>query len=161
MWCCMVAVARVVGDVDFYEIGCGIGGFTTAWESLGGEVTAAVDNSPAAVEMYLQMGHSSTNVHEADLSLMEELVCSSDSILATSIQCQDNSTLGSNGAGARKGWQHGQHRKAYHTWIWLLNVLKHKGTLPRALVWENVLGMLSTNGGADMRAFLEQLHGLG
>lgn len=74
-------------------------------------------------------------------------------LLAGGTPCQDFST-----AGKRGGAERGSGTRSSLCWEWLRLVAELR---PRVVLWENVVGCLSTNGGADFAALVAALDELG
>ncbi len=121
-------------------------GWTTAF---------ANDFDPLKIETY-RANWPSGDVVEGDVWAIDPARLPGQADLAwASSPCQDFSL-----AGARAGLKGG---RSYAFWgFWrLIEALAADGRAPRALVIENVTGLLSSHGGADFRALCEALAGQG
>ena len=139
----------------FAEFFAGIGLVREAIEPLGWECVFANDIALAKAEMYegrfgrehLKVG----DIHDlsvADLPLGVDL-------LTASFPCIDLSL-----AGNRNGLA-GRHSGTIWPFLDLVEELRRRGALPPALLLENVTGLLSSEGGRDLRAICERIGELG
>lgn len=78
-------------------------------------------------------------------------------VVAFGSPCQDLSV-----AGKRAGLQ-GERSGLFHEAVRIIRELRDltDGTLPRWVIWENVVGALNSNGGADFQAVLDEMGNLG
>lgn len=139
----------------FAEFFAGIGLVREAIEPLGWECVFANDIAPAKAEMYTaRFGSEHLRVGDIhDLSISD--IPAGVDLLTASFPCIDLSL-----AGNRNGLA-GPHSGTIWPFIDLVGGLRDKGALPPALLLENVTGLLSSEGGRDLRAICERIGELG
>ena len=139
----------------FAEFFAGIGLVREAIEPLGWECVFANDIAPAKAEMYTtRFGPDHLLVGDIhDLSASD--IPAGIELLTASFPCIDLSL-----AGNRNGLA-GRHSGTIWPFLDLVAELRRRGTLPSALLLENVTGLLSSEGGRDLRAICERIGELG
>ena len=139
----------------FAEFFAGIGLVREAIEPLGWECVFANDIAPAKAEMYkARFGPDHLLVDDIhDLSVSDIPV--DVDLLTASFPCIDLSL-----AGNRSGLA-GRHSGTIWPFLDLVGGLSRRGALPSALLLENVTGLLSSEGGRDLRAISERIGELG
>lgn len=139
----------------FAEFFAGIGLVREAIEPLGWECAFANDIAPAKAEMYTaRFGRDHLLVGDIhDLSVSD--IPGGVELLTASFPCIDLSL-----AGNRNGLA-GRHSGTIWPFLELVAGLRRRGTLPSALLLENVTGLLSSEGGRDLRAICERIGELG
>ena len=139
----------------FAEFFAGIGLVREAIEPLGWECVFANDIAPAKAEMYTtRFGSDHLLVGDIhDLSASD--IPAGTELLTASFPCIDLSL-----AGNRSGLA-GRHSGTIWPFLDLVAELRRRGTLPSALLLENVTGLLSSEGGRDLRAICERIGELG
>ena len=139
----------------FAEFFAGIGLVREAIEPLGWECVFANDIAPTKAEMYTtRFGSDHLLVGDVhDLSVSE--IPADVELLTASFPCIDLSL-----AGNRSGLA-GRHSGTIWPFLDLVDGLGRQGALPSALLLENVTGLLSSEGGRDLRAICERIGKLG
>ncbi len=140
----------MAGSFSFYEFFAG-GGLARAGLGAGWRCDFANDFDPAKAAAYrLAWGGDHLAVGDIGALLPADLPGRADLAWASS-PCQDVSL-----AGARRGLA-GARSGAVWRWLELMNALDREGRAPAVLVLENVTGLLTSSGGADLRALLAEL----
>ncbi|MDE2669366.1 MAG: DNA (cytosine-5-)-methyltransferase [Chloroflexota bacterium] len=139
----------------FAEFFAGIGLVREAIEPLGWECVFANDIAPAKAEMYEARFGSQhlkvEDIHELRLpDIPEDL-----DLLTASFPCIDLSL-----AGNRNGLA-GRHSGTIWPFLDLVGEISMRRSTPAALLLENVTGLLSSDGGQDLRAICERMGSLG
>ena len=139
----------------FAEFFAGIGLVREAIEPLGWECVFANDIAPAKAEMYTtRFGSDHLLVRDInDLSAAD--IPAGVELLTASFPCIDLSL-----AGNRNGLA-GEHSGTIWPFLDLVEGLGRRDALPAALLLENVTGLLSSEGGRDLRAICERIGELG
>ena len=139
----------------FAEFFAGIGLVREAIEPLGWECVFANDIAPTKAEMYTaRFGSDHLLVRDIhDLSVSD--IPADVDLVTASFPCIDLSL-----AGNRSGLA-GRHSGTIWPFLDLVGGLHHRGALPSALLLENVTGLLSSEGGRDLRAICERIGKLG
>ncbi len=142
----------------FYELFAGIGLVREALEPLGWECVYANDFDPKKRAIYRARfpGEASAELDGRDLFDVDpdELPRPVD-LAASSFPCIDLSLAG------KRGGLAGDHSGAFWAFVEVLKGLRNSGDLPRAVMIENVVGFLTSNGGEDFRVALRVLSELG
>lgn len=139
----------------FAEFFAGIGLVREAIEPLGWECVFANDIAPSKAEMYtVRFGSDHLLVGDIhDLSVSD--IPAGVDLFTASFPCIDLSL-----AGNRNGLA-GRHSGTIWPFFDLVEGLSRRGALPSALLLENVTGLLSSEGGRDLRAICERIDELG
>ncbi len=139
----------------FAEFFAGIGLVREAIEPLGWDCVFANDIAPAKAEMYTaRFGRDHLNVGDIhDLKLSE--IPNNLDLLTASFPCIDLSL-----AGNRNGLA-GEHSGTIWPFLDLVEQISRARSAPSALLLENVTGLLSSNGGQDLRAICGRAGELG
>ncbi len=139
----------------FAEFFAGIGLVREAIEPLGWECVFANDIAPAKAEMYrARFGAEHLNVGDINELTLADIPHDLD-LLTASFPCTDLSL-----AGARNGLA-GRHSGTVWPFLDLVGEISRRRAAPSALLLENVTGLLSSNGGRDLRAICERMGALG
>ena len=139
----------------FAEFFAGIGLVREAIEPLGWECVFANDIAPAKAEMYTaRFGPDHLLVGDIH-DLSDSDIPASVELFTASFPCIDLSL-----AGNRNGLA-GRHSGTIWPFLDLVGGLRRRGALPSALLLENVTGLLSSEGGRDLRAICERIGELG
>lgn len=137
----------------------GVGGFDLGLEAAGMETVALCEWDKHA-QAVLRRHWPNTPLY-GDVSELTGAQLIADGIypdlVAFGSPCQDLSV-----AGKRAGLE-GERSGLFHQAIRIIRELRTltDGTLPRWVVWENVVGALNSNGGADFQAVLDEMGNLG
>ena len=138
----------------FAEFFAGIGLVRKAIEPLGWECAFANDISPKKAELY-ERAYGGAHLKVDDINNLPETQLPPDIDLFTaSFPCIDLSL-----AGNRNGID-GRHSSAFWPFLRLLRDYGETGT-PKAVLLENVVGMLTSNGGLDLSRIVAGLNELG
>jgi DNA (cytosine-5)-methyltransferase 1 len=137
----------------------GVGGFDLGLENAGFETVAMCEwDKKAASVLRRHWPHIPIYGDVSDLT-GAELVADGvmPDLVAFGSPCQDLSV-----AGKRAGLA-GERSGLFHEAIRIITELRDlsAGTLPRWVIWENVVGALNSNGGEDFRAVLDEMGELG
>ena len=137
----------------------GVGGFDLGLENAGFETVAMCEwDKKAASVLRRHWPHIPIYGDVSDLT-GAQLVADGvmPDLVAFGSPCQDLSV-----AGKRAGLA-GERSGLFHEAIRIIRELRDlsDGTLPRWVIWENVVGALNSNGGADFRAVIEEMGELG
>lgn len=140
----------------FYELFAGVGLVREALEPLGWRCVYANDFDKSKQEIYAARfpdheefdGRDLWKVDAADLLRPVDLV-------AASFPCIDLSLAG------KRGGLAGRHSGAFWAFIRILQQLRDDDAAPRAVMIENVVGFLTSNGGEDFRVAVKSLNDLG
>ncbi len=139
---------------EFAEFFAGIGLVRKAIEPLGWECVFANDISPKKAELY-ERAYGGAHLIVDDINNLPETQLSPGIDLFTaSFPCIDLSL-----AGNRNGID-GRHSSAFWPFLRLLRDYGETGT-PKAVLLENVVGMLTSNGGLDLSRIVAGLNELG
>lgn len=137
----------------------GVGGFDLGLEASGMETVAMCEWDKKAASVLRR--HWPHIPIYGDVSELTGAQLVADGVMpdlvAFGSPCQDLSV-----AGKRAGLA-GERSGLFHEAIRIIRELRElsDGTLPRWVIWENVVGALNSNGGADFRAVLEEMGELG
>jgi DNA (cytosine-5)-methyltransferase 1 len=137
----------------------GVGGFDLGLENAGFETVAMCEwDKKAASVLRRHWPHIPIYGDVSDLT-GAQLVADGvmPDLVAFGSPCQDLSV-----AGKRAGLA-GERSGLFHEAVRIIRELRElsDGTLPRWVIWENVVGALNSNGGADFRAVIEEMGELG
>ncbi|WP_420868163.1 DNA cytosine methyltransferase [Collimonas pratensis] len=134
--------------MNYLDVCTGLSAATVAWHSLGWSPVAfsEIEKFPSAVLAH----HYPTVPNLGDMTKFEEWNIDAIDLLVGGTPCQSFSV-----AGLRKGLDDPRGNLML---TYLAIADKHK---PKWLVWENVPGVLSSNGGKDFGTFLGGLAELG
>ena len=139
----------------FAEFFAGIGLVREAIEPLGWECAFSNDIAPAKAEMYTARFGAAhlkvDDIHELTLSDIPEDL----DLLTASFPCIDLSL-----AGNRNGLA-GEHSGTIWPFLDLVGDVSRYRSAPAALLLENVTGLLSSDGGRDLRAICDRIGDLG
>ena len=139
----------------FAEFFAGIGLVREAIEPLGWECVFANDIAPAKAEMYTaRFGPEHLNVGDINGLTLSDIPDDLD-LLTASFPCIDLSL-----AGNRNGLA-GEHSGTIWPFLDLVEEMRRARSLPAALLLENVTGLLTSEGGSDLRAICERVGDLG
>ncbi|WP_334475970.1 MULTISPECIES: DNA cytosine methyltransferase [unclassified Bradyrhizobium] len=148
---------QVPSYLEFFAGGgmvrAGLGG---RWKCL-----FANDFDPLKVQIYAD-NWGETEILEEDIHKLKVEDLSRRADLAwASFPCQDLSTAG-NGLGiGQAGGTHRTRSGTFWAFVDLMKELKASGRLPKIIVLENVLGLLTINGGEEFKAVIAALDRLG
>jgi DNA (cytosine-5)-methyltransferase 1 len=143
-----------IGRPGFYEFFCG-GGMARAGLGEGWRCLFANDFDPAKARAYADnWGEGQLRCTDVARLVCDELPARADLAWA-SFPCQDLSLAGA-GAGLS-----GARSSAFWGFHALMRALVEEGRAPRLIALENVLGLLTANGGADFAALARALADLG
>ena len=137
----------------------GVGGFDLGLEASGMETVAMCEWDKKAASVLRR--HWPRIPIYGDVSELTGAQLVADGVMpdlvAFGSPCQDLSV-----AGKRAGLA-GERSGLFHEAIRIIRELRElsAGTLPRWVIWENVVGALNSNGGADFHAVLDQMGELG
>lgn len=137
----------------------GVGGFDLGLEAAGMETVAMCEWDKKAASVLRR--HWPDIPIYGDVSDLTGAQLIADGVLpdlvAFGSPCQDLSV-----AGKRAGLA-GERSGLFHEAIRIIRELREltNGTLPRWIIWENVVGALNSNGGEDFQAVLEEMGNLG
>ena len=138
----------------FAEFFAGIGLVRKAIEPLGWECAFANDISPKKAEQY-ERAYGGAHLIVDDINnLPETQLPPGIDLFTASFPCIDLSL-----AGNRNGID-GRHSSAFWPFLRLLRDYSETGT-PKAVLLENVVGMLTSNGGLDLSRIVAGLNELG
>ena len=138
----------------FAEFFAGIGLVRKAIEPLGWECAFANDISPKKAELY-ERAYGGAHLIVDDINnLPETQLPPGIDLFTASFPCIDLSL-----AGNRNGID-GRHSSAFWPFLRLLRDYSETGT-PKAVLLENVVGMLTSNGGLDLSRIVAGLNELG
>ena len=139
----------------FAEFFAGIGLVREAIEPLGWECAFANDIAPAKAEMYTaRFGAEHLRIDDINNLTLADVPDGLD-LLTASFPCIDLSL-----AGNRNGLA-GPHSGAIWPFLDLVGEISCARSTPAALLLENVTGLLTSHGGADLRAICERMGALG
>ncbi len=140
----------------FYELFAGIGLVREALEPLGWRCVYANDFDKSKQAIYAARFPDHEDFDDRDLWKVDaaELPKPVD-LVAASFPCIDLSL-----AGNRRGLA-GNHSGAFWAFVSILRQLRDSGDAPSALMIENVVGFLSSNGGQDFDTAIRALNELG
>lgn len=138
----------------YCEFFAGIGLVRLALDSLGWRCTFANDIDPKKAELYRQNFPADDLLVGDIFDLTVEDLPTDAELWTASFPCVDLSL-----AGNRRGLN-GTYSGAYWGFINLLRHAHKQGTGPRLILLENVVGLLTSAGGADLAAALEALSNL-
>lgn len=137
----------------------GVGGFDLGLEAAGMETVALCEwDKKAASVLRRHWPHIPIYGDVSDLTGTQLLADGvHPDLVAFGSPCQDLSV-----AGKRAGLA-GERSKLFHEAIRIIRELRDltAGALPRWVIWENVVGALNSNGGADFQAVLDEMGNLG
>lgn len=137
----------------------GVGGFDLGLEAAGMETVAMCEWDKKAASVLRR--HWPDIPIYGDVSDLTGAQLVADGVMpdlvAFGSPCQDLSV-----AGKRAGLA-GERSGLFHEAVRIIRELRDlsDGTLPRWVIWENVVGALNSNGGADFQAVLDQMEDLG
>ena len=138
----------------FYEFFCG-GGMARAGLGANWQCLFANDFDPKKAETYrANWGDKELHLGDVGKVIPDQLPGTADLVWA-SFPCQDLSLAG-NGAGLN-----GARSGAFWPFWNLISQIIDKNRKPRAIVLENVCGLLTSHGGADFAALCETVGGAG
>ena len=139
----------------FAEFFAGIGLVREALEPLGWECVFANDIAPAKAEMYrARFGSQHLKVDDIHELKLPDIPADLD-LLTASFPCIDLSL-----AGNRNGLA-GRHSGTIWPFLDLVGEISLRRSTPASLFLENVTGLLSSDGGQDLRAICERMGSLG
>lgn len=140
----------------FFELFAGVGLVREALVPLGWECVYANDFDVSKQAIYAAKFPDHDGFDGRDIWKVEaaELPRPVD-LIAASFPCIDLSL-----AGKREGLT-GRHSGAFWAFVRILEQLREDGSLPRALMIENVTGFLSSNDGQDLHTAIRALNDLG
>lgn len=137
----------------------GVGGFDLGLEAAGMETVALCEwDKKAASVLRRHWPHIPIYGDVSDLTGTQLLADGvHPDLVAFGSPCQDLSV-----AGKRAGLA-GERSGLFHEAIRIIRELRTltDGALPRWIIWENVVGALNSNGGADFQAVLDEMGNLG
>jgi DNA (cytosine-5)-methyltransferase 1 len=137
----------------------GVGGFDLGLEAAGMETVALCEwNKKAASVLRRHWPHVPIYGDVSDLTGTQLLADGvHPDLVAFGSPCQDLSV-----AGKRAGLA-GERSGLFHEAVRIIRELREltDGALPRWVIWENVVGALNSNGGADFGAVLNEMGNLG
>lgn len=131
----------------FIDLFAGIGGFRMAAQQLGGKCVFASEWDNAAQETYLA---NYGEVPFGDITKIDEKLIPDHSLLMGGFPCQPFSN-----AGLKKGIEDTRGTLFYH----IARILKEKQ--PKAVLLENVRGLISNDKGKTLQTILQTLTGMG
>jgi len=145
----MTAPLRVV------SLFSGVGGFDLGLERAGMTTVAQVEWDKKCQSVLAR--HWPDVPRWGDVSEVKGADLPDCDLVAFGSPCQDLSV-----AGKRAGMVEGETRSGlFYEAVRIIKELQHDGRGPTWVIWENVVGALSSNGGRDFGAVLDSLAGLG
>jgi DNA (cytosine-5)-methyltransferase 1 len=132
----------------------GIGGFPLAAVRLGITPIWASEIDPVCIDITKR--HFPNMKHLGDIKNIDGADLEPVDIITFGSPCQDLSL-----AGKRKGLS-GKRSGLFNEAVRIIKEMRQKtnGAYPRRIVWENVPGVFSSNGGEDFRTVLEKIAGI-
>ena len=141
--------------LTFVSLFSGVGGFDLGLERAGWRCVAQVEWDPQCQAVLAR--------HWPDVPRWADVVDVSGhdlppaDVVAFGSPCQDLSV-----AGKRAGFVDGGRSNLFFEAIRIIKEMRNAtGTLPRFVIWENVVGALSSNGGGDFAAVIDALAEIG
>jgi len=133
----------------------GVGGFDLGLERAGMTTVAQVEWDKKCQSVLAR--HWPDVPRWGDVSDVKGAELPDCDLVAFGSPCQDLSV-----AGKRAGMVEGETRSGlFYEAVRIIKELQHDGRGPTWVIWENVVGALSSNGGRDFGAVLDSLAGLG
>ncbi|MEL7485692.1 MAG: DNA cytosine methyltransferase, partial [Pseudomonadota bacterium] len=135
----------------FFEFFAG-GGMARLGLGAGWECLFANDFDRQKADVYVEnFGNGHFHYGDVGALTLRDLPATAPDLVWASFPCQDLSL-----AGARRGLD-GARSGVFHAFWSLMRAAARDGRGPRAVVLENVAGLLTSNGGADFRLVIETL----
>jgi len=140
-----------MSNFKFIDLFAGIGGFRIAFESVGGECVLTCEWDKHAVETYkLNYKLTQDHVFAGDICSLDSVKIPDFDVLLAGFPCQPYSIA---------GYRDGLKDERGQVFFEVLRIIKDKQ--PRALLLENVKGLLNHDNGRTFAYILEALEGLG
>ena len=144
---------------DFYEFFAG-GGMARAGLGDSWTCTFANDFNPMKSRVYRE-NWGAGHFHEGDVGAIRAAdLPGRPSLVWASTPCQDLSLAG-NAVGLGIPGEQATRSGAFWPWWRLMQNLAAEGRMPRVVTFENVVGALSSNDGADFELLCRAVHGVG
>lgn len=134
--------------VRFIDLFAGVGGMRSAFEAVGGMCVFSSEWDKHAAETYFS---NFSDIPHGDITKISEQAIPDFDILLAGFPCQPFSSIGK-----REGFTHKTQGTLFFD---VLRIVSHKK--PRALLLENVAGLISHDNGNTLKTILESLEEIG